>query len=53
MEDFLPATTSMHALPVPWAEPRDISRSVVSLTSDDSRLITGQTPAIDAGLMVK
>ncbi|WP_433503024.1 mycofactocin-coupled SDR family oxidoreductase [Pseudonocardia halophobica] len=53
LEDFIPATTSMHALPVPWAEPVDISRSVVFLASDDSRLITGQTLAIDAGLMVK
>jgi SDR family mycofactocin-dependent oxidoreductase len=53
LEDFIPATTSMHALPVPWAEPLDISRSVVFLASEDARLITGQTLAIDAGLMVK
>lgn len=43
----------MHALPVSWAEPMDISRAVVFLVSDDSRLITGVTLPIDAGLMVK
>ncbi|WP_181784011.1 mycofactocin-coupled SDR family oxidoreductase [Pseudonocardia pini] len=53
LEDFIPASAGMHALPVPWAEPRDISRAVVFLASEDSRLITGVTLPIDAGLMVK
>ncbi len=52
VEDFTPVSAAMHALPVPWADPRDISRAVVFLASDDSRLITGVTLPIDAGLMV-
>jgi (+)-trans-carveol dehydrogenase/(-)-trans-carveol dehydrogenase len=51
-DDFEEASASMPALPVSWAEPVDISR-VVFLASDDSRLITGVTLPIDAGLMVK
>ncbi|MBN9739231.1 MULTISPECIES: mycofactocin-coupled SDR family oxidoreductase [unclassified Pseudonocardia] len=52
-EDFEPASASMHALPVPWADPLDISRALVFLASDDARLITGVPLPIDAGLLVK
>lgn len=52
-EDFKVASASLHALPEPWAEPWDISRSVVFLASDDARLITGLALPIDAGLLVK
>ncbi|MFR9805109.1 mycofactocin-coupled SDR family oxidoreductase [Pseudonocardia sp. RS010] len=52
-EDFEVASASMHALPVPWAEPLDISKALVFLASDDARLITGVTLPIDAGLLVK
>jgi SDR family mycofactocin-dependent oxidoreductase len=52
-EDFTAASASMHALPVPWADPWDISRAVVFLASEDSRLITGVPLPIDAGLLVK
>lgn len=52
-EDFEVASASMHALPVAWAEPLDISRALVFLASEDARLITGVPLPIDAGLLVK
>jgi SDR family mycofactocin-dependent oxidoreductase len=52
VEDFAVASAAMHALPIPWAEPRDISRALVFLATDDARLITGVTLPIDAGLSV-
>jgi (+)-trans-carveol dehydrogenase/(-)-trans-carveol dehydrogenase len=52
-DDFEVASAGMHALPVPWAEPLDISRALVFLASDDARLITGVPLPIDAGLLVK
>jgi (+)-trans-carveol dehydrogenase/(-)-trans-carveol dehydrogenase len=51
--DFEAASASLHALPVALAEPLDISKAVVFLASDDSRLITGVTLPIDAGISVK
>lgn len=53
LEDFTAVSTSMHALPVPWAEVLDISRALVFLASEDSRLITGVPLPIDAGLLIK
>jgi SDR family mycofactocin-dependent oxidoreductase len=52
-DDFEVASASMHALPVAWADPLDISRALVFLASDDARLITGVTLPIDAGLLIK
>ncbi|GAA3238306.1 mycofactocin-coupled SDR family oxidoreductase [Pseudonocardia petroleophila] len=52
-DDFEVASASMHALPVAWAEPVDISRALVFLASEDARLITGVPLPIDAGLLVK
>lgn len=52
-EDFAEASQQMHALPIPWAEPADISAAVWFLASDASRLITGVTLPIDAGLMAR
>jgi SDR family mycofactocin-dependent oxidoreductase len=52
-EDFEVASASLHALPVAVAEPIDISNAVVFLASDASRLITGITLPIDAGLLLK
>ncbi|WP_181781841.1 mycofactocin-coupled SDR family oxidoreductase [Pseudonocardia pini] len=52
-DDFEVASAGMHALPVSWAEPLDISRALVFLASDDARLITGVPLPIDAGLLVK
>jgi len=52
-KEFAAASASMHALPVAWADTEDISNAVLFLASDDSRLITGVTLPVDAGLLVK
>jgi (+)-trans-carveol dehydrogenase/(-)-trans-carveol dehydrogenase len=52
-DDFMVASQSLHALPVPIADPLDISKALVFLASDDARLITGVTLPIDAGILVK
>ncbi|ORA35343.1 mycofactocin-coupled SDR family oxidoreductase [Mycobacterium aquaticum] len=50
-EDALPALTAMHALPVPFLEPVDVSNAVVYLASDDGRYITGTAHVVDAGAL--
>ena len=50
-DDALGALTAMHALPVPFLEPIDVSNAVVYLASDDGRYITGTAHVIDAGAM--
>jgi SDR family mycofactocin-dependent oxidoreductase len=50
-EDALPALTAMHALPVPFLDPIDVSNAVVYLASEDGRYITGAAHVIDAGGM--
>jgi hypothetical protein len=41
----------MHALPIPFLEPVDVSNAVVYLASDDGRYITGTAHVIDAGAL--
>jgi SDR family mycofactocin-dependent oxidoreductase len=53
MEDFAAAFQSMHTLPVPWAEPRDISNAVLFLASDEARYVTGTILQVDAGFHAK
>jgi SDR family mycofactocin-dependent oxidoreductase len=48
-EDALLAFPALQAMPVPWVEPADISQLMVFLASDESRYITGQFIACDAG----
>ncbi len=43
----------INAMPVPWVEPEDISAAVLYLASDESRYVTGQNLAIDAGALLK
>jgi SDR family mycofactocin-dependent oxidoreductase len=43
------AYAQMHALNMPWCEPRDISNLVLFLACDESRCITGTTQVIDLG----
>jgi (+)-trans-carveol dehydrogenase len=44
---------AVNALPVPWAEPVDISNAVLFLASDEARYITGVTLPVDAGALLK
>jgi (+)-trans-carveol dehydrogenase len=44
---------SLNALPVPWAEPRDISHTVLFLASDEARYVTGAALPVDAGVIIK
>ncbi|MGX7680045.1 mycofactocin-coupled SDR family oxidoreductase [Jatrophihabitans sp. DSM 45814] len=48
-EDAILAFPSLQAIPVPWVEPADISQAMVFLASDESRYVTGQFIAVDAG----
>ena len=50
-DDALAALTAMHALPVPFLEPTDVSNAVLYLASDDGRYITGTAQIIDAGAL--
>jgi SDR family mycofactocin-dependent oxidoreductase len=50
LEDVLPAFQSVNVIPVPYAEPNDISDSVLFLASDRARYITGATLAVSAGV---
>ncbi|MER6810260.1 mycofactocin-coupled SDR family oxidoreductase [Spirillospora sp. NPDC000708] len=52
-EDMAPISQLMHALPVPWVEPVDISNAVLFLVSDEGRYVTGVPLPIDAGAMLK
>ena len=50
-DDALEALTAMHALPVPFLDPSDVSNAVVYLASDDGRYVTGTAHIIDAGAL--
>lgn len=43
----------IHAIPVPYVDPADISHAVVYLASDESRYVTGQQLFVDAGAAAK
>ena len=55
MPDADPATAaaamkSMHALPIPWVDPADISNAVAWLVSDEARYVTGVALPVDGGM---
>jgi SDR family mycofactocin-dependent oxidoreductase len=52
-ESTAPIFETVNALPVPWAEPVDISNAVLFLASDEARYITGVTLPVDAGALLK
>jgi (+)-trans-carveol dehydrogenase len=52
-EDLKVIAQIMHALPVGWVEPEDISNAVLFLASDEARYITGVTLPVDAGSCLK
>lgn len=43
------AMTTMHALPIPWVDPVDISNAVAWLASDEARFVTGVALPVDGG----
>ncbi len=53
IEQYAAAFQSMHTLPVPWAEPVDISNAVLFLASDEARYVTGDIVQVDAGFHAK
>ncbi|MHA6781490.1 mycofactocin-coupled SDR family oxidoreductase [Pseudonocardia saturnea] len=44
------AMKGMHALPIPWVDPVDISNTVVWLASDEARYVTGVALPVDGGM---
>jgi SDR family mycofactocin-dependent oxidoreductase len=44
---------ALHALPIPWVEPRDVSNAVLWLACDESRYVTGSEVRVDAGQVIK
>jgi SDR family mycofactocin-dependent oxidoreductase len=52
-EGMAQAQGSLSTLPIDFLDPEDISRTVVYLASDESRYVTGQTLAVDAGFTTK
>lgn len=52
-EDAELAFSTIHAMPVPYVEPIDVSKAVVYLASDESRYVTGTQLRIDAGGLLK
>jgi SDR family mycofactocin-dependent oxidoreductase len=43
------AMKGMHALPIPWVDPVDISNAVAWLVSDEARYVTGVALPVDGG----
>lgn len=48
-EEMRAAGFGLHALPMPWLEPRDISDALLWLVSDQARYVTGVALPVDAG----
>ena len=53
LDDIKPVARQMHALPVGWVEPVDISNAILFLASDESRFVTGIELPVDAGALLK
>jgi SDR family mycofactocin-dependent oxidoreductase len=52
-DDMAVVSQAMHALPVPWVQPDDVSNALLFLASQESRYVTGVALPIDAGCLVK
>jgi (+)-trans-carveol dehydrogenase len=52
-EDVIPVLRGLHALPVGYLQPVDISNAVLWLASDEARYVTGIVVPVDAGWMIK
>jgi len=53
LEDALPAFQSVNVIPVPYAEPDDISDAVLFLASEAARYVTGATLSAAVGVNAK
>jgi (+)-trans-carveol dehydrogenase/(-)-trans-carveol dehydrogenase len=53
IEEFAAASQTTGTLPLPWAEPADISNAVLFLASAESRCITGVALPVDNGALAK
>jgi SDR family mycofactocin-dependent oxidoreductase len=52
-EDAMTAFPAMHAMPIPYIDPIDISNLVAYLASDEARYMTGLNLRVDGGAMLK
>jgi SDR family mycofactocin-dependent oxidoreductase len=52
-EDGTAAFYMLHAMPIPYVDPLDVSHAVTYLASDESRYVTGLHLKIDAGALLK
>jgi (+)-trans-carveol dehydrogenase len=52
-DDFAQKSMFMHALPIPWLDPVDVSNAIAWLVSDEARYVTGITLRVDAGTLSK
>jgi SDR family mycofactocin-dependent oxidoreductase len=50
--DVISAAIGLSALPLPYAEPIDISNAVLYLASDEGRYVTGTTHVVDLGRLM-
>ncbi|GAA2026791.1 mycofactocin-coupled SDR family oxidoreductase [Agromyces tropicus] len=48
-EALRPRFSSVHAMPIPWVEPEDVTEAVLWLASDASRFVTGIQLPVDGG----
>jgi (+)-trans-carveol dehydrogenase len=51
-EELAARYRSVHALPVGWIEPHDVSAAVAFLASDEARYVTGVSLPVDAGALL-
>ena len=52
-DEVAPVMAELHAQPVPWLEPEEITAAVVYLVSDGARHITGSVLDVNAGASAK
>jgi (+)-trans-carveol dehydrogenase/(-)-trans-carveol dehydrogenase len=52
-DDMAVVSQAMHALPVPWGQPDDVSNALLFLASQESRYVTGVALPVDAGCLIK
>jgi len=53
IEDAYEGLRSLHALPMTWADPRDVANAGAWLLSEEARYVTGTVLAVDGGWTLK